>query len=236
MRKLIVLLSATLLLACVGNNQAQNVVDPFVFDSILQSNPNVQVLDVRTPGEFAGGFIGKALNMDYNAPDFQNQITQLDKSKPVLVYCLSGGRSHSAAKKLRGLGYVVTELDGGMAAWKSKNLPVEGVNMAGKSQLDRVAYMASLDTGVLHLVDFNAKWCLPCRKLLPIVDSLAKLYPDEFIAHKMDYDQYEKLAREFGAEGLPYLVMIKNGEVVWTRFGLPTATELQEAIEAHKGN
>lgn len=230
MRNVAAIFILILLVACSGTNQAQHKVEAIPFDSLIQAMPEAQLLDVRTPEEFAGGHIGNALNMNFNASDFDVQIETLDKNKPVLVYCLSGGRSNAAAKKLRKAGYTVTELEGGIASWKSYNLPVEGVNTAGKSTMDRVAFMAGLDSGVLHLVDFNAKWCLPCRKLLPIADSLAKAY-DKLQLQKVDYDTHEKLAQEFGVEGLPYLLMIRDGEVVWTHFGLPKTEELIEAIE-----
>ncbi|MBI1221993.1 MAG: thioredoxin 1 [Bacteroidetes bacterium] len=231
MRKYALFILLILLVACGDANQAQNRVDAIRFDSLIHAMPDAQVLDVRTAGEFSGGYIGNAVNMDYNADDFDKQILQLDKSKPVLVYCLSGGRSHSAAGLLRKQGYSVTELEGGIASWKSLNLPVSGVNMAGKSSMDRVAFMSTLENNKLHLVDFNAKWCLPCRKLLPVVDSLETVYQGKIQLHKMDYDQYEKLAREFQVEGIPYVMLILNGEVVWSHFGLPKTEDLEAAIQ-----
>jgi len=222
-----------LFFACGSSNQAQNQkVDALRFDSLIQAMPNAQVLDVRTAEEFHGGYILRAINMDINGDTFQEETSRLKKQEPVLVYCLSGGRSHTAAKLLRDQGYEVIELEDGIASWKSKNLPVEGRNSQRKSSLDRIQFMAGLDSNVLHLVDFNAKWCLPCRILLPIADSLDQAY-EGLQRQKMDYDKYESLAREFQVEGIPYLLLIKNGVVVWTHFGLPSTDELIKAIEAN---
>ena len=234
MKKLMGMWMLLLLLACGGVNQAQDQqVDPIRFDSLIQAMPEAQVLDVRTPVEFQSGYIQGAINIDYNGSGFKEEIQQLNKKQPVLVYCLSGGRSHSAAKFLRSQGFEVVELDGGMASWKSKNLPVEGQSPSGKSGMDRIQFMASLDSNVLHLVDFNAKWCLPCRILVPIVDSLGTAYKEEMRVHKIDYDRFERLAREFQVEGIPYVVLIKNGTVVWSHFGLPNTDELVAAIDSN---
>ena len=63
------------------------------------------ILDVRTGQEFAGGHLEKALNLDFNGPDFQGQLAGLDKSKPYLVYCAVGGRSGKAAKLMQEMGF-----------------------------------------------------------------------------------------------------------------------------------
>lgn len=75
---------------------------------------NASILDVRTPSEFSKGHLINALNYDWNGNEFDKQIAPLDKSKPVFVYCLSGGRSSSAANKMRSSGFTqVYEMDGG---------------------------------------------------------------------------------------------------------------------------
>lgn len=82
------------------------------------------IMDVRTPKEFNEGHIENAKNINWNAADFDSEISKLDKSKPVFVYCLAGGRSSLAANKLRSSGFKkVYELDGGMNKWRSAKLP-----------------------------------------------------------------------------------------------------------------
>ncbi len=83
------------------------------------------ILDVRTPAEVAEGIIANAIVMDFNDADFSEQLKTLDKSKPVYVYCRSGGRSGKASETLAALGYEVYDLDGGMDAWKSAGKSVE---------------------------------------------------------------------------------------------------------------
>jgi rhodanese-related sulfurtransferase/thioredoxin-related protein len=84
------------------------------------------VLDVRTPGEFSAGHIPGAVNLDYNAPDFQAKAAALDKSKTYLVHCAVGGRSVRACEKLSRLDFPnLYNLPGGFKAWAKAGQPVE---------------------------------------------------------------------------------------------------------------
>jgi rhodanese-related sulfurtransferase/thiol-disulfide isomerase/thioredoxin len=93
--------------------------------ALLARQPATTILDVRTGQEFAGGHLGKALNLDYNAPDFQTQLLGLDKTRPYLVYCAVGGRSGKAARLMQEMGfrevYNVTE---GFVELKNAGIPV----------------------------------------------------------------------------------------------------------------
>jgi len=80
-----------------------------------------QLVDVRTPDEYNGGKIDDAQNIDFYEADFKTQIAKLDKSKPVFVYCHSGGRSGKAAKMMKGMGFKeVYDLKGGYSGWPYK--------------------------------------------------------------------------------------------------------------------
>jgi len=84
------------------------------------------ILDVRTPGEFSAGHIPGAVNLDYNAPDFQKKTAALDKSKTYLVHCAVGGRSVRACEKLSRLDFPnLYNLPGGFKAWAKAGQPVE---------------------------------------------------------------------------------------------------------------
>ncbi|MEM9258498.1 MAG: rhodanese-like domain-containing protein [Bacteroidota bacterium] len=82
---------------------------------------NTVLLDVRTPGETARGIIDGAIEMDFRAADFAEQLKTLDPSKTYLVYCASGGRSGRTAKMLNELGVQeVYNLAGGYTAWSKQ--------------------------------------------------------------------------------------------------------------------
>ena len=93
------------------------VVDSKKFKKVLEDS-DVQLIDVRTPGEFVNGHLPKAKNIDFFNPDFQRLLGELDKSKPVAVYCQVGQRSHRVYELLQELEFKeVYELEGGLAAW-----------------------------------------------------------------------------------------------------------------------
>lgn len=72
----------------------------------LISQPEIQLVDVRTPGEYEAGAIGNAINIDYMGDDFVKVSEgQLDKQKPVVVYCAAGGRSAKAMDALKKAGF-----------------------------------------------------------------------------------------------------------------------------------
>jgi len=73
------------------------------------------LLDVRTPGEFAGGHIDGALNLPVS--ELSGRMGEIPRDQPVVVYCLSGARSSSAAGMLREAGYTAHDL-GPMDAWR----------------------------------------------------------------------------------------------------------------------
>jgi rhodanese-related sulfurtransferase len=88
--------------------------------------PNVQVLDVRTAGEYETGHLKNAVLADWtNQEAFVKKALTLDTSKPVYTYCLVGGRSAAAAKWLTTKGYKVYNMDGGIAAWRKAGKPVD---------------------------------------------------------------------------------------------------------------
>lgn len=93
----------TLLLGCSSepNTGEKNKLSAREFADQLQASEDAVIIDVRTPEEYAGGHIEQARNMDWNNPDFGSQAATLDHSKPVFIYCLSGGRSAAAAAELR---------------------------------------------------------------------------------------------------------------------------------------
>lgn len=89
------------------------------------AQPGVQLVDVRTPEEFAKGHLEGAMNIDWLADDFMEKAGKLDKSKPVLLYCAAGGRSEEALAAMKKAGYTRSvDLLGGFNGWKKAGAPV----------------------------------------------------------------------------------------------------------------
>lgn len=128
MKKIILMLLTMLGLnsGCM-NAQNNNYTDMDVdgFAKLLQDE-KVQLLDVRTPEEFAEGHIPGAENINVMSGNFLAKAEQtLDKSEPVAVYCRSGKRSAEAASILSKNGYKVTNLSGGIMAWIRDRKPID---------------------------------------------------------------------------------------------------------------
>ena len=88
----------------------------------LLANENIQLVDVRTPEEVKEGFIKTAVFANYFDDDFIAKASnQLNKSKPVYMYCRSGNRSEKAAITLKEEGFNVIHVLGGFNQWKKEN-------------------------------------------------------------------------------------------------------------------
>ncbi len=97
---------------------------PDEFQSMMEAESG-QLIDCRTPGEYAGGHLQNSSLMDYNGSNFEEQISTLDKEQTVYIYCRSGGRSGRAASMLESMGFQkVVNLDGGILAWQAQGKEV----------------------------------------------------------------------------------------------------------------
>ena len=95
-------------------------------EKLLKEKKDVTILDVRTEDEYKDGHIKKAKNINYFDDEFESKAAKLDKEKPVIVHCQSGGRSSRSLEMLKKLGFKnIYHLDGGMNAWVEAGLPVE---------------------------------------------------------------------------------------------------------------
>lgn len=93
---------------------------------LLDNDPDIIVVDVRTPEEYRGGYIGNAKNFDISASDFETNISSLGKEDKIMVVCASGVRSKEAAEYLTDKGYKnVFEVKGGLNEWKRKGMKVK---------------------------------------------------------------------------------------------------------------
>ncbi len=85
----------------------------------------IQLIDVRTPKEFADGYLKGAKLIDFFDKDFYDQMSKLDKDKELYIYCRSGNRSGQATKKLKNMGFTkIYDLKGGIKNWKKKDLEI----------------------------------------------------------------------------------------------------------------
>lgn len=82
------------------------------------------------------------------------------------------------------------------------------------------------------LVDFWAPWCGPCRLIAPTIDELASENGAKFSVGKLNIDDSPKTPSDYGVNGIPTLLVFKQGEVVQRFVGVTGKDELQRALEA----
>ena len=89
-------------------------------DKLLAEKDDLIVLDIRTPKEYANGHLKDAMMIDFLEKDFKTKLAELDRTKPYLVHCASGGRSRRSLKNFRDLGFQkVYHLSAGYSGWAS---------------------------------------------------------------------------------------------------------------------
>lgn len=190
----------------------------------------IQVLDVRTAGEYQSGHLKNALLANWNDQDeFIERTKSLDKSKPVYTYCLGGVRSSSAAEWLNKNGYKAYSLQGGINAWRGAGKPVEqDVEVA---QLTMADYLAKIPADKTVLVDFSAVWCPPCKKMAPVLDTLVAKEGSHFELLKIDGGQQFSICKELGIEGFPSFLLYKQGKMVWKKQGIVSLEEFTRQLQ-----
>ena len=90
-----------------------------------------------------------------------------------------------------------------------------------------------LKSDILTLVDFNAKWCGPCRKLSPVLDEIESALDGKVKIAKIDADNNRELLTKYSVSGLPSLLIFKNGEPVERMVGLVPKSTIISSIEKY---
>jgi len=222
----------TSLLTLNAYTSSAQIVDVNTFEKET-SKSEVQLLDVRTAEEFNQGHLSNAMLANWNEKaEFIRRVEALDKNEPIYIYCLSGGRSAAAANLLREKGFShVTELQGGINAWKQGDKPLEGE--AAIEQISNESYLAMLTSSSLVLVDFGATWCPPCRKMEPIVKEIEEENPKVTLL-KIDGGSQTSLMKNHNVFEMPTYILYKDGKEVWRDSGLMEKNKLSNALEQFK--
>ena len=135
----------------------------------------------------------------------------------------------AAAEKFRNEGFAeVYELKGGINAWKKESQPLEGVS--NEKQMSREDFTAAVNSSSLVLVDFGAEWCPPCKKMEPVLKSIAEKYPDKLKLVKVDGGRDVELMKQYQVNALPVFLIYKDGQLVWRKDGIADEKEIADQL------
>ena len=81
------------------------------------------------------------------------------------------------------------------------------------------------------LVDFFATWCGPCKMMHPILEELKQNIGDQATIIKIDVDEAQEVAVQYGVRAVPTLAIFKRGQLVWREAGVHSAQQLVQALE-----
>ena len=207
----------------VGQSQKANMqLNVNEFPEKIKALPTALILDVRTADEFSKGHLENAINIDWYSADFKNRISVFDKTKPVMVYCLSGGRSAEAANVLRNEGFKeVYEMNGGIMKWRAANLPLttQAANKPTQEELTQEQFATITGSYTMVLVDFYADWCAPCKQMKPYLDEINETMKDKVKVVRINADDNQQLCKDLKIDALPVLHLYKNNKLVWSNVG-----------------
>lgn len=117
--KFITVVTILFLVGCKGQSKEVKKITTSTLETVLKNDSEIQLVDVRTPAEWEKGIIKNAIKIDVTSSNFQNKaLKELDKTKPVYLYCRSGGRSLIAAEALLEKGFEVYNIEGGYMQWQ----------------------------------------------------------------------------------------------------------------------
>lgn len=101
------------------------------------------------------------------------------------------------------------------------------------NNINKDDFQKIIDSNELVLVDFFANWCMPCKRMTPILEKLSQKI--EYVSFcKVDVDENEELAKQFNIYSIPTLLFFKDGKHIDTLSGLNTAEKVELFIQKNK--
>ena len=118
--------------------------------------------------------------------------------------------------------------------WNLEDLPVvvePDAKPDKENKMESDEFYALIQSEKPVFIDFYAPWCGPCRKMMPMVDSLKTKYKDTIITVKINADASKKLMKELKISSVPYLVLYQNGKKINSYNGLLNNEDLVALLQ-----
>ena len=218
-----------LFIRCQGQpSKTVQTIDVKAYAEKLKTTENPQLLDVRTPEEFSVEHIENATNVNWNSNDFVSKTSNLNKTKPVFVYCKVGGRSAQAANKLAEMGFKeIYNLEGGILKWNAAGMAKPSNKIIGISSQE---FNELLKSDKKVMINFHAKWCEPCKKMTPYILKMQTEIKDQIAIIRLDADENKTLLETLKLDGLPVILIYENGKEIWRNIGFISEEDLKKHL------
>ena len=235
MKNILSVISVVLLFSCQGQNTdiIRNI-DAIRFNQLIYQNEGI-IIDVRTSEEFQSGHLKDASNVDYYSEDFSKKINLVQRDVPIYLYCRSGGRSSSAAKKMLKLGFKeVYNLNDGISSWISEKLSIvksesKLINKKTNHNVTKLDIDNFLKNNQFSLLYISTQWCVPCKKLKPIIDVLQSDFNDINILN-IDADINKNEITDFNVTSVPVIILFKNNIEIYRNIGFISKESLYNQL------
>jgi thioredoxin len=234
MNKIITLIFIAVWSTAIAQESGFKQVNAHQFHELATAGKGM-ILDVRTKSEFDNEHIANSQYLNFYALDFKKKLLMLPKDEEIYLYCTTGYRSEKAAKYLAKNGYTkVYNLEHGILEWNLENLPVIEGEPSAKLMADKVStelFKQTVSSDSLVLIDFYATWCGPCRKMMPLIDSIRTQYHPKMKVFKVNVDVSKKLIKQEKIIGVPLFRIYRSGKLLFEKDGMLTRKELEDIID-----
>lgn len=201
-----------------------------VFSKKIAEQKNPQILDARSADEFDQVHLKGALNVDPAVKGFEQIFDQLEKDLPVFIYSIQSGRSSGIGQLLKKQGFQeIYVLSSGIASWIGSGNEVV-VRKDHKSRVTPADFKGILASKELVLVDYGSNYCPPCKKVIPVLDSLTKTPGNKVKSFVLEIDANPEIIKEYQITTIPTVILYRNGRQVWKKTGVPSLAEINQAI------
>ncbi|PWA06215.1 rhodanese-like domain-containing protein [Flavobacterium psychrotolerans] len=189
------------------------------FYAKIKSQKNPQIIDARSPEEFALNHIDGALNFYLQTENYAKYVAALDQSKPVFIYSIGAGRSGELAKELLKNGFSnVHDLEGGIAAWIGGGKPFY-TNL--KSKLSLEEYQKIIADNNIVLVDIGSRYCGACKKVKPVLETIRAQYGINLKIVEIDLEESPQVIADLKTVNVfPTLILYQKGKIAFKKDGL----------------